>query len=154
MLLFRRTRRYQVGSIDKPEIQKDIVAIMEGGQEAFRPTKGNIPAMEAIEIIELISRGEDSRTQFKRDVTNPESLAGDLVAFSNSKGGRIVVGVDDQGNVVGLSPADIRRINQLLANVSTNSVRPSINAITENCSIADKVVMIINVFEGYPSLFR
>ena len=45
--------------------------------------------MEAIELIELIGRGEDSRTQFKQTVTNPESVAGDLVAFSNTKGGRI-----------------------------------------------------------------
>jgi ATP-dependent DNA helicase RecG len=50
--------------------------------------------------------------------------------------------------VVGLSAADIRRINQLLANVSTNSVRPSINTITENRSIGDKVVMMVTVLEG------
>lgn len=56
--------------------------------------------MEAIELIELIARGEDSRTQFKQDVRNPESLAGDLVAFSNSKGGKIIIGVSDQGVVV------------------------------------------------------
>ena len=39
--------------------------------------------MEAIELIELISRGEDSRTQFKQsqDVTNAKSLAGEMVAF-------------------------------------------------------------------------
>ena len=53
--------------------------------------------MEAIELIELIGRGEDSRTQFKQTITNPESLAGDIVAFSNSKGGRILIGVNDQG---------------------------------------------------------
>ena len=43
--------------------------------------------MEAIELIEAIGRGEDSRHQFKQNITNPESLAGDLVAFSNSKEG-------------------------------------------------------------------
>ena len=56
--------------------------------------------MEAIELIELISRGEDSRTQFKQsqDVTNAKSLAGEMVAFANSKGGRILIGVDDAGS--------------------------------------------------------
>ena len=47
--------------------------------------------MEAIEFIKLIERGEDSRLQFKQDMTNPVSLAGELTAFSNSKGGRIVI---------------------------------------------------------------
>jgi len=104
--------------------------------------------MEAIELIELIGRGEDSRTQFKQTITNPESLAGDLVAFSNSKGGRIVIGVNDEGVVVGLSSADIRRINQLLSTTATNLVRPSINLETENIALSGSLVMVVAVREG------
>lgn len=104
--------------------------------------------MQAIELIELIGRGEDSRTQFKQTITNPESLAGDLVAFSNSKGGRIVIGVNDQGAVIGLSANDIRRINQLLSNTATNLVRPSINPETENVSVGGQLIMVITVAEG------
>lgn len=104
--------------------------------------------MEAIELIELIGRGEDSHTQFKQTVTNPESVAGDLVAFSNSKGGRIVIGVNDQGTVVGLTMDDIRRINQLVSNTATNLVRPSINPTTENVSVGGLLVMVVTVQEG------
>ena len=104
--------------------------------------------MEAIELIELIGRGEDSRTQFKQTITNPQSVAGDLVAFSNSKGGRIIIGVNDQGIVVGLSPHDIRRINQLISNTATNLVRPSINPTTENISIGGGLVMVVSIQEG------
>ena len=104
--------------------------------------------MEAIDLIELIGRGEDSRTQFKQAVTNPESLAGDLVAFSNSKGGQILIGVSDSGGVVGLSPEDIRRINQLVSNTATNSVRPSINPTTQNISVGGLLVMVVTVQEG------
>ena len=104
--------------------------------------------MEAIEAIDLIGRGEDSRTQFKETVTNPESLAGDFVAFSNSKGGRIMIGVNDQGTVVGLSAADIHRINQLISNAATDLVRPSINPETENISLRGQLVMVVTVSEG------
>ncbi len=104
--------------------------------------------MEAIELIELISRGEDSRTQFKQTVTNPESVAADLVAFSNSNGGRILIGVNDQGTVIGLSPADIRRINQLISNTATNCVRPSVNPTTENISAGGVLVMVVTVQAG------
>jgi ATP-dependent DNA helicase RecG len=106
--------------------------------------------MEAIELIELISRGEDSRTQFKRsqNVTNAKSLAGEMVAFANRKGGKILIGVDDKGSVIGLSPEDIRRINQLVSNAATDGVRPSINPDTENASIGGKLVMIVTVPEG------
>jgi len=104
--------------------------------------------MEAIELIELIGRGEDSRLQFKQTITNPESLAGDLVAFSNSKGGKILIGVSDQGIVVGLSTDDIRRLNQLISNTATDGVRPSINPETENITVGDQLVMIVTVQEG------
>ena len=106
--------------------------------------------MEAIELIEPIARGEDSRTQFKlsQDVTNAKSLAGEMVAFANSKGGRILIGVDDTGSVIGLSPDDIRRINQLISNTATDCVRPSINPETENISVSGLLVMVVTVPEG------
>jgi len=105
--------------------------------------------MEELELIKLTGCGEDSRTQFKRTITNAESLAGELVAFSNSKGGRILIGVGDQGELLGLSPDDIRRINQLVSNTATNLVRPSVNPDTENVATASGlVVMVVSVPEG------
>jgi len=104
--------------------------------------------MEAIELIELIGHGEDSFTQFKQTIANPESLAGDLVAFSNSKGGRILIGVNDEGLITGVSTADIRRVNQLIANTATNLVHPSINPMTENIPVAGQLVMVVTVPEG------
>lgn len=106
--------------------------------------------MEAIELIELISRGEDSRTQFKQgqNVTNAKSLAGEMVAFANSKGGRILIGVDDAGSVVGLTSGDVRRINHLISNTANDCVRPSINPETDNVSVGGLLVVIVTVPEG------
>jgi predicted HTH transcriptional regulator len=72
--------------------------------------------MQQSEILELIDKGEDSRTQYKKDITNAIQLAQEMVAFSNTKGGFIIVGVDDSGNVTGLENSDIRRLNQLISN--------------------------------------
>lgn len=106
--------------------------------------------MEAAELIDLISRGEDSRTQFKRsqDVTNAKSLAGEMAAFANSQGGKILIGVDDTGSVIGLSPNDIRRINHLISNTATDCVRPSINPETDNISVGGLLVMVVTVPRG------
>lgn len=104
--------------------------------------------MQATDLIELIGRGEDSRTQFKQNVTSPDSLAGDFVALSNSRGGKILIGVSDQGQVVGLSAADIRRINQLVSNTATDRVRPSINPESENVAVDGKLVIVVTVAEG------
>lgn len=106
--------------------------------------------MDATELIELIGRGEDSRTQFKQsqDVTNAKSLAGEMVAFSNSKGGRLLIGVDDTGSLIGVSPDEIRRVNQLISNVATDCVRPSINPETDNVSVGGKLVILVTIPEG------
>lgn len=106
--------------------------------------------MEAIEPIELIGHGEDSRTQFKqsRDITNAQSLAGELVAFSNSKGGRILIGVDDHGTVTRVLPPGVRRLNELLSNTATNNVKLAINPENENVPVGDKLVVIVTVREG------
>jgi len=39
-----------------------------------------------------IALGEDSKRQFKRDVTNADALAAEMAAFSNSEGGVIYFG--------------------------------------------------------------
>ncbi len=105
--------------------------------------------MEAIELIERVGRGEDSRTQFKLTVTNAESLAADIVAFANAKGGRILIGVGDKGELAGLPSEEVRRINQVISNVTTNNVRPSVNTFNENVAVGDgKVVLVVEVPHG------
>jgi len=106
--------------------------------------------MEAIELIELLSRGEDSHTQFKQaqDIRNATSLAAEMAAFANAEGGCILIGVDDHGNIVGVTQDDIRRLNNLVSNVASENVRPPINPITENVNTENGLVMVVTIREG------
>lgn len=104
--------------------------------------------MEAAELIDLVSRGEDSHLQFKANLTNPEGTAAELVAFSNSGGGRILIGVSDDGTINGLSADDVRRLNQLISNVASQNVRPAINPVTENVTHPNGLVLIVTVPPG------
>ena len=106
--------------------------------------------METIELIELLSRGEDSHTQFKQaqDIRNATSLAAEMVAFANAEGGRILIGVDDLGSIVGITQDDIRRLNNLVSNVASENVRPPINPITENVNTEKGLVMVVTIREG------
>jgi ATP-dependent DNA helicase RecG len=104
--------------------------------------------MEATELIDRLSRGEDSRHQFKSDITNADALAAEIVAFSNTAGGRIFVGVNDDGSVRGLSAADVARLNQLVANAASQNVRPAVNPLTDNVPHPAGTVLVITVAEG------
>ncbi|MCO4322468.1 RNA-binding domain-containing protein [Aliidiomarina quisquiliarum] len=105
--------------------------------------------METEELLAIIARDEDSRHQFKADVNNASSLGAEMVAFSNSAGGLILIGVkNEDGSRSGLTRDDIGRINQIVANAATNNVRPPINPVTENILLPDGLVIVVHIEQG------
>src|SRR5260221_14116955 len=60
------------------------------------------------ELLEIIRNGESSGVEFKRDDVRPEDLAKELCAFANLEGGHVLLGVEKDGTITGLTraPAD------------------------------------------------
>jgi len=100
-------------------------------------------------IKELIGKGETSTVQFKVNVTNEQSIAHEMVAFSNAKGGTILIGVDDKTwDIIGLSDDDIRRLTNLLVNAANENIKPPVFIETETAIVDDKKIMIVIISEG------
>ena len=98
---------------------------------------------------DLIRLGEDSTRQFKVDVRNAESLAAEMVAFSNSEGGTIYIGVADDGAMPGLAVQDVARINQLISNAASQLVRSPLTVQTENVALENgRLVIVLRVPQG------
>jgi predicted HTH transcriptional regulator len=57
--------------------------------------------MDLQELRKLVSKGEGQQLEFKKKVAHPEKVVREVVAFANSKGGILLVGVDDDGNLSG-----------------------------------------------------
>ena len=55
------------------------------------------------ELLEIISNGENSGVEFKRDDVPPEKIAKECVAFANLQGGMILLGVEDDGTIIGIN---------------------------------------------------
>jgi len=104
--------------------------------------------METLELIERISTGEDSYTQFKRELVKAKELAKEMVAFANSEGGIIIFGVDDNGEIIGLSSEEIEALGQLVGNTANENVRPPIHPLTQNLTIGDKMVTVVTIAKG------
>ncbi len=62
--------------------------------------------MEMREIKRLIFGGENEYVEFKRKVNHPEKVIREVVAFANTGGGHLFVGVDDDGSIMGCKYAD------------------------------------------------
>ncbi len=105
--------------------------------------------MDALEVIEAIGRGEDSRHQFKRQFDSAKQAAAEMAAFANSEGGLIFLGVDDDGTIPGLTPERIRQQNQWIANAATEIIRGPISPRTQNLTLSGgQTVMVVTVDEG------
>jgi predicted HTH transcriptional regulator len=104
--------------------------------------------METTDLIEILSRGEDGRHQFKENFTNADALAAEIIAFSNTAGGKIFIGVQNDGSVLGLSGVDIGRLNQLISNTASQNVRPAVNPLTENVPHPNGTVIVVIIAEG------
>jgi len=59
--------------------------------------------MRRSQVQEMISAGESTTVEFKRKFTEPEKIAKELTAFANTKGGHLLIGIDDDRRIVGIS---------------------------------------------------
>jgi ATP-dependent DNA helicase RecG len=96
-----------------------------------------------------IAAGQGLHTDFKPDVSNPERLAAVICAFLNTKGGTVFCGVDEHGEVLGLSrdvvtPAQVGRLQRELA----AHVTPSALFTVSVDDIEGRAVLTIDVPEG------
>lgn len=105
--------------------------------------------MDALKLLDLIQMGESSTVQFKVRVNNANSLAAEMVAFSNTKGGIIIIGVDDKtGKINGLSFEELRDTNELLANSASHNVKAPIYIYTETVKVEGQNVIVAHISEG------
>lgn len=105
--------------------------------------------MKVNELKAQIALGEDSRRQFKQDVTNADSLAAEMAAFANSEGGTIFLGVGDDGSLPGLGRTDVARLNQLIGNAASQHVRSPLTVETENIRVdRERVVIALTIPKG------
>src|SRR5680860_1028945 len=105
--------------------------------------------MDALELLDFIQMGESSKVQFKVRVNNANSIGAEMVAFSNTKGGLLIVGVDDKtGEINGLSFEELQSTNELLANSASNNVKAPIYIYTETIKVEEQNVIVAHIAEG------
>lgn len=115
--------------------------------------------MNAIELLDIISSGETSRVQFKKEMDNDDSIAAELIAFSNSKGGVILFGIEDKkGTVLGLDYQKLQSYNNRIATIANDKVKPQIFLFTEVVSIPsetdEKKILVVEVSEGIAKPYK
>jgi len=104
--------------------------------------------MTKTELLELIKNGENSGVEFKRDTIDNRTLAKELVAFANLRGGRVILGVDDDGSMLGVTRD---RLEEWVMTTCRDKVRPELIPYYEIIRDVEpgKDVAIVQVDRGW-----
>lgn len=99
------------------------------------------------DLLQLIANGENSGVEFKRDDLRPEQLAREIVALANLKGGKVLLGVEDDGSVSGIQRNDLE--HWVMDTVFGRYVHPMILPYFEVVTLDDgKRVAVVTLTEG------
>jgi len=102
--------------------------------------------MTELELRELINKGEGHHLEFKEEQENNDDFAKTIAAFANTDGGRILVGISDDGSIRGIN--DIDSLMRRLDDIAINRCEPPITILQESLQVDGNNVVIVSVPKG------
>lgn len=97
-------------------------------------------------IRKQILEGEGVTLDFKRTITSCEKIARTMVSFANNKGGRLLIGVADDGAIRGVKSEDEERY--MITRAAQLFAKPALEPRFEEVYVDDKLVLIVEIAES------
>jgi ATP-dependent DNA helicase RecG len=111
--------------------------------------------MDSKELFDIIKRGESSTVQFKERLPHIDSLVHEIIAFTNTKGGYLLIGVNDKnGELNGLTYSEIQFCNSQIINAVSQKIFPAVRVITETISVEEQNIIVIKIEEGVKKPYK
>lgn len=96
-----------------------------------------------MDIEKLVQLPESKTLEFKRDTSSLDSILKAVVAFTNTAGGIVLVGVDDNGIIVGLNNPG--KEQEKIVNSIANRIKPLLLPDFSIINVHDRQVLVIQV---------
>jgi ATP-dependent DNA helicase RecG len=97
---------------------------------------------------EQIQKGETKTLELKETLPKGADLAKTIIAFANTSGGKLIIGVNDNREVIGLGDNDIFDMQNKIAAIIYDRCHPNILPEIYITNIEDRLVLIIEIFRG------
>ena len=101
-----------------------------------------------------IDARESYQVEFKKEVPKSQQILKTSVAFANGHGGRIYIGVDDGGNIVGIEENNAESLLEYLEKSIYESCTPPVFATVSTRRYQEKLVLVVDVGRGNQSPYR
>ena len=100
-----------------------------------------------MDLYTLISQGEGERLEFKKKTTHPTRIARTLASLANTHGGQVLIGVEDDGHVVGVRDAEEEMF--VLRDAAAHYIDPPLTLHFREVETEDElIVLIVTVLES------
>ena len=94
-------------------------------------------------IKRLILEGENVSIDFKKTISNAEKIAKTLVAFANNKGGKLLIGVSDDGTIKGVKAEEEEKY--MINKAAHEFCKPAIEPSFEEYIVEDKLILVADI---------
>jgi ATP-dependent DNA helicase RecG len=91
---------------------------------------------------------ESSTLEFKQELPQNDQITKTVIAFCNQNGGKLIIGVTDNGNIVGIPAEKAADAMEYLSSSIYSSSTPPILPLVYTQSISDKTLLVIEVSSG------
>jgi predicted HTH transcriptional regulator len=102
--------------------------------------------LKAYQVKQMILEGEGVNLDFKRTITSCEKIAKTMVSFANNKGGRLFIGVADDGTIKGVKSEDEEKY--MIEKAATFYAKPMLEPIFEEIYIDEKLVLVVDILKS------
>lgn len=99
--------------------------------------------MNTINISKLIKQSESKTLEFKRDLSSLRPIIKTVIAFANTAGGALIIGVEDDGKVLGVD--DPLKMEEKITSAIADNIKPLIMPDIELATVKSKTLLIIKV---------
>ena len=145
--LKKRIEQYDGRYIDYETIFQEFLSLPENLEEKLRiESYHRAKLVSYLDVDSMIKIGENSSIEFKEEIGNGKSLIKDAIGFSNSEGGKILVGIKDDGGIKGVIDikTEMRRIIDLLR----GNTHPKINPDVYPQEYQNVEIIIVEIFSA------
>lgn len=99
--------------------------------------------MNKTNVKKLIFEGESVTLDFKKTITSCEKIARTMVSFANNKGGKLLIGVADDGTIKGVKSEEEEKY--MITRAAHLFSRPALEPVFEEVYVDDKIVLLVDI---------
>lgn len=99
--------------------------------------------LKASQVKQMIWQGESVELDFKKTITSCEKIAKTMASFANHKGGKLFIGVADDGRITGVKSEEEEKY--MIEKAATFFINPMLEPQFEEVYIDDKIILVVHI---------